>query len=92
MIYDPKTKTFDNRKRRVTDLQQCARITLPKPLTPEEESKLEVRKRIQKETYEEYRVKNTNKKGEQKNNLTKNEESGLKSLLKRIEKEKIIVM
>ena len=92
MIYDPKTKTFDNRKRRVTDLQQCARITLPKPLTPEEESKLEVRKRIQKETYEKYRVKNTNKKGEQKNNLTKNEESGLKSLLKRIEKEEIIVM
>ena len=44
MIYDPVMKTFDSRKMRVTDLRQCTRVTLPKPLTSDEESKLEVRK------------------------------------------------
>ena len=31
-VYDPLKKTFDPRKRRVTDLVECDRVTLPKPL------------------------------------------------------------
>ena len=31
-IYDPGKKIFDDRNRRVTDLKECFRITLPKPL------------------------------------------------------------
>ena len=31
-IYDPITNTYDDRKRRVTDLAECSRVTLPKPL------------------------------------------------------------
>ena len=92
MIFDPKSRTFDYRKRRVTDLKECARVTLPKPLTPEEESKIEVRKRTQKEIYEKYRTKNTNHKGEQKSNLTKKEKEGLDSLQKRIKEDEIIIM
>ena len=92
MVYNPKDDIFDGRKRRVTDLRECARVTLPKPLSDDEESKLEVRKRAQKEVFEKYRKENTTKKGEQKSNLTRKELLGLKSLQKRIEKEEIIVM
>ena len=92
MIFDPKNQIYDSRKRRVTDLKECARITLPKPLTPEEESKLEVRKNTQKEIFEKYRIKNTDSKGEQKSNLTPAEKRGLDSLKKRIKNEEIIVM
>ena len=92
MIFDPINKVHDNRKKRATDIRECARITLPKPLTPDEESRIEVRKRTQKETYENYREKNTNKKGDQKSNLTKGEKNGLKSLKKRMTNEEIIVM
>ena len=92
MVYNPRDDIFDGRKRRVTDLRECARVTLPKPLSDDEESKLEVRKRAQKEVFEKYRKENTTKKGEQKSNLTKKELLGLKSLQKRIEKEEIIVM
>ena len=83
MIFDPKNQIYDSRKRRVTDLKECARITLPKPLTPEEESKLEVRKNTQKEIFEKYRIKNTDSKGEQKSNLTPAEKRGLDSLKKK---------
>ena len=38
MIFDPINKVHDNRKKRATDIRECARITLPKPLTPDEES------------------------------------------------------
>ena len=55
MIFNPKEKIFDCRKRRVTDLKQCSRVTLPKPLSADEESRIEVRKRTQKEIYEKYR-------------------------------------
>ena len=52
MIFDPCTKVFDGRKRRVTDLKECTRITLPKPLNPEDEAKIEVRRKTQKEVFE----------------------------------------
>ena len=77
MIFNPEERSFDVRKRRVTDLRECARITMPKPLSDEEESRIEVRRRIQKDTFEQYRQKNTNQKGEQRSNLTKREKKGL---------------
>ena len=92
MAFDPKEKVYDSRKKRVTDMKECSRITLPKPLTPEEESRIEVRKRTQKEVYENFRIKNTNKNHEQKSNLKPGEKEGLKSLLKRIEKEEIMIL
>ena len=92
MIFDPTEKLHDNRKRRVTDLRECSRITLPKPLTPDEESRIEVRKRSQKEINEKFRANNTNAKHEQNPNLKKSEKNGLKSLLKRIKDEEIIIM
>ena len=92
MIYDNREKILDNRKRRVTDLQECARVTLPKPLGVDEESKIDVRKRAQRSVYEKYRRLNTNQRGEQKNNMTEKEKKGLKSLQERIDKGEIVVL
>ena len=92
MIYNPKEREFDNRKRRVTDMKECSRITLPRPLSTEEESRIDVRKRIQRQVYEEYRAENTDKKGEQNTNLTQKEKKGLESLLKRMAKDEIIIL
>ena len=92
MVFNPKDRVYDGRKRRVTDLKECARVTLPKHLSGDEESRLEVRKRAQKEMFEEYIRKNTTKNGEQRSNLTKTEQQGLKSLQKRIKNEEILIM
>ena len=36
--FDPINKVYDDRKRRVTDLQECSRVTLPKPLLVTDEA------------------------------------------------------
>ena len=84
MAFDPKRKVYDSRKKRVTDMKECSRITLPKPLTPEEESRIEVRKRTQIEVNENFRIKNTSKNHKQKSNIKPGEKEGLKSLLKNL--------
>ena len=43
-VFDPETKEYDARRKRVTDLQECSRVTLPKPLSADNEAKLELRK------------------------------------------------
>ena len=43
-IYDPKRRVYDDRKRRVTDLKECARITLPKPADTKDEALIEMRR------------------------------------------------
>ena len=73
-------------------MKECTRVTLPKPLSAEEESKIEVRKRTQKEVFEKFRKNNTNSKGEQKSNLTQSEQKGLKSLKKKVKEGNIVIM
>ena len=41
-IYDPVENTYDDRKRRVTDLPECNRVTLPKPLRVQREAEIEI--------------------------------------------------
>ena len=91
-VFDPVEKIFDDRKRRVTDLKECNRITLPKPLPANEEAKIEIRRDVHKRIYEKYRAENCNRFGDQKSNLSKAEMEGLKSLEKRIKKREIIVI
>ena len=38
-VFNPVDKEYDERKRRVTDLKECNRVTLPKPLPASEEAK-----------------------------------------------------
>ena len=91
-VYDNNDKTYDARKRRVTDLQECSKITLPKPLSAEEEAKLELRKKTQMQIFRDYVNKNTGKNGDQRTNLSSEEQAGLKSLQKRISNGEIIVI
>jgi hypothetical protein len=90
-IFDPVEKVYDNRKRRVTDLKECSRVTLPKPLKEKDEALIEIRRGVIGKIYDEYRDTNC-KKDQQKSNLTKDEEEGLESLQKKIQKKELIVL
>ena len=46
MTFDPINRIYDDRKRRVTDLDECSRVTLPKPLPTKEETLIEMRRGI----------------------------------------------
>jgi hypothetical protein len=73
-VFDPEEGIYDDRKRRVTDLKECSRVTLPKPLPPAEEALIEMRRNSQKTLYDRFREEHTNKNGEQKSNLTTEEQ------------------
>ena len=62
--YDPVGGTYGDWKRRVTDLKECAKVTLPKPLPPAYEAAIEMRRCAQEKIYEKYRDRNCNKNGE----------------------------
>jgi hypothetical protein len=50
--FDPETRTYDDRKRRVTDLKECSRVTLPRPLPERQEAFLEVRRAVHTRIYD----------------------------------------
>ena len=91
-VFNPVDRSYDDRKRRVTDLKECNRITLPKPLPPTEEAKIEIRREIHKKIYDKYREENCDKSGEQRSNLTREEQEGLKSLEKKVKDRSLIVI
>ena len=91
-VFCPIEKTYDERNRRVTDLVECSRVTLPKPISIEREAQIEMRRTIHERIYQEYRREKCNEKGEQEQNLTREENEGMKRLLKRIEKENLVIM
>ena len=68
-IFDPVEKVFDNRKRRVTDLKECSRVTLPKPMKEKDEALIEIRRDVFGKT--------NCKKDLQESNLSKDEMDGL---------------
>ena len=45
-IFDPVNKMYDKRKRCVTDLPECSRVTLPKPLVARDEALIEIRRDV----------------------------------------------
>ena len=54
MIYDPENLTYNDHNRRVTDLAECTRVTLPKPLPIQEEAKIELRREVHSKIFDEY--------------------------------------
>ena len=92
LTFDPLTKTYDDRRRRVTDLQECSRVTLPKPLPTKYETMIEMRREIHTQIYEKYRKERCNREGEQEPNLTQDQQEGLKSLKKKIKDGDIVVL
>ena len=91
-VYDPLKKEYDERRRRVTDLAECARVTLPKPLSIRREAEIELRREIHDRTYQEFRKEQCDSKGEQESNMTSQEKKGLESLVQRMKKENLIIM
>ena len=91
-IFDPIEGTYDDRNRRATDLVECSRVTLPKPLNITREAQIEMRRELHNKVYQEYREEFCNSKGEQKIEISEEEKKGLESLKKRIEKEEILVI
>ena len=90
--FDPVNKIYNDRKRRVTDLDECTRITLPKPLPTKEEALIEMRREIHTRIYDEYRQEFCKKTGEQKPNLSESQVTCLRSLQKKIREGDIVVM
>ena len=68
--YDPETRIYNDQNRRVTDLQECARVTLPRPLPTKHEAFIEIRRDVHNKIYRDFRQEFCNKNGEQKSNLT----------------------
>ena len=79
LIFDQERRTFDMRKKRVTDYGKNSRVILPKAQTSEQESKLEVIRMEVMEQHKQWVKKNCNCKGEQPLNLDLEEREGLKS-------------
>ena len=52
-VYDPLDKRYDEGKRRVTDLEECSRVTLPKPLSVKRETEIEMRREAHNRVYQE---------------------------------------
>ena len=90
-IFDPVEKVFDDRKRRVTDLRECTRVTLPKPMKERDEALIEIRRGVIEKIFGEHRDANC-KKDLQPNNLSKEEAEGLESLQKKIQKKEILIL
>ena len=53
-VFDP-LKLNDNRNKRVTDLKENSRVHLPRPLPPEGEAYIEMRRGVYLRMFEEYR-------------------------------------
>ena len=90
--YDPVEGIYDGRKQRVTDLKECSKVHLPKPLPPQYEAALEMRRNAQNKIYNKYVGENCNAKGEQRSNLTKSEKAGIKKLGKRRKNLELVIM
>ena len=54
-VYDSEKRIYDERKQKVTDLKECSRIYLPKPLEVVKEAQLEMRRELHSKISEEYR-------------------------------------
>ena len=91
-VFDCENRVYDERKQRVTDLKECTRIFLPKPLEVNQEAQIEMRREVHLRTSEEYREKECDEKGRQRRNLTLSEQRGLRKLEKRKNEGEIVVI
>ena len=78
-IFDPIKKIYDDRKRRGTDLVECSRVTLPKPLSIKREAQIEMKREVHNKIYQDYRKEACSKDGDQDSNLNEDERAGLKA-------------
>ena len=92
VVYDPIEMSVNLGNRRVTDLKENCKVYLPKPLSPEEEAQLAIRKGKYMTIFKRYTEEKCGKKGEQRLNLTFSQRKGLEKLKKRIKDKEIFVI
>ena len=90
-VYNPETGEYDERRWRVTDMPECTRIHLPRPLEVKREAEIEMRRETHARASRLYREKHCDEKGEQVDNLTRQERRGLRSLEKRKNNGEIVI-
>ena len=92
MVYDSESRVYDERKQRVTDLKECSRVFLPRPLEVQREAQLEMRREVHEKISKEFRKEKCDEKGRQENNLTREETRGLRKLEKRKNEGEIVII
>ena len=63
-VFHPLKKVYDNRNKRVTDLKENSRVHLPRPLNPEGEANIEMRRGVYMRLFEEFKNVNCKKNGD----------------------------
>ena len=76
----------------MTDLVENKKVNLPNPCDQYTESGIEMIKNNVMKTFKSYRERECNEKGEQRTNLNRDEQRGLRKLKKRIENHEILTL
>ena len=93
MIYDPIEAKINLSKRRATDQKNNARVIFPRRSKNfENEAKLETLRTEVRAEFKNFMDEKCKKGGQQRSNLTKNQQAGLKSLTERVKNGEIIVV
>jgi hypothetical protein len=92
MVFNSEDGVWDARGLRVTDYKHNSRVIFPKAQTGEKENDLEVLRAELLHHHREWVKANCNCRGEQKANLSKDEQLGLKRLRKRVADGSIVVL
>ena len=93
MIYDPVESKMNLSKRRATDQKNNSRVIFPrKSKNFENEAKLETLRTETRAEFKKFLDEKCKKGGQQKSNLTKNQQKGLKSLTERVKNGEIVVV
>ena len=76
----------------MTDLSECSRVTLPRPVSIQNEAAIEMRRENHLKIFREYVKEKCGKNGEQECNLTEDEQDGLKRISKRRDEKEAVIM
>ena len=92
LAYNSSENSWDARGLRVTDYKHNSRVIFPRALPGEKENNLEVMRSELLHHHKEWVAQNCNCRGEQKANLSQNEQAGLKSIQKRVADGSIVIL
>ena len=92
MAYDDDKQTWNANGLRVTDYKGNSRVIFPKALPLADEQKLEVLRLELLHQYRSWVRDNCNHQGDQKMNLTGEEQRGLKSLRRRMKEGELVIL
>ena len=92
MIYDPLEAKINLSKRRATDQKSNARVIFPRRSSFDTEAKIETLRTEVMAEFRKFRDEKCGKGGKLPSNLTKNQQKGLKSLLKRVKDGEIVIV